>query len=208
MRRDEKKALLKEKIIDAAETVFFEKGYVVATMDDVCKNADISKRTLYIYFLGKDQLIMAVLNRGFDVLKRAFASPQGNDPIDRLNWIVENFIRFSFDYPEYFMLIAQFENQPMDFDERIDPDVEAVYAKANFMFGVLLDCLYDGIAQNRIGRAFDPVNAAIIIWSSLFGLCTTLIKKRHYVKAELNRDPSDVIADALAMVRNALTHHS
>jgi hypothetical protein len=102
------------------------------------------------------------------------------------------------------LLIAQFENQPKDFDDRMDPSVQDVYIKANHMFGILLRCLNDGIALRVFNQTVDSVNASIILWSSLFGLCTTLIKKRHYMKFELHREASDIIADALTMVRNAL----
>jgi hypothetical protein len=102
------------------------------------------------------------------------------------------------------MLIAQFENQREDFNQNQDPLVKSVYQKANFMINVLLDCVKDGIDQKVLTQRYDPVNATIILWSSLFGLCSTLIKKRHYMKFELNRSAEDMIEDTLKMIRYAL----
>jgi AcrR family transcriptional regulator len=203
-KRAEKKYRLYNEIIDAAQSVFFEKGYQIATMDDICANANISKRTLYMYFTGKDQLIMAVLDRGFDLLVSHYQVIEEKDPLQRLEWIIRNFIQFSFNEPDYFMLIAQFENQREDFNQNQDPLVKSVYQKANFMINVLLDCVKDGIDQKVLTQRYDPVNATIILWSSLFGLCSTLIKKRHYMKFELNRSAEDMIEDTLKMIRYAL----
>jgi AcrR family transcriptional regulator len=203
-KRAEKKAQLREVIIDAAQAVFFDKGYQVATMNDICKYANISKRTLYMYFSGKDQLTMAVLNRAFDLLVSHYRNIETEDPIQRLEWIVRKFIQFSFDEPDYFMLIAQFENQREDFDSNQDPLVSSVYQKANFMINVLLDCVKEGIDHKIFAQRYDPINATFILWSSLFGLCSTLIKKRHYMKFELNRSADDMIEDTLKMIRHAL----
>ncbi|PKM64282.1 MAG: hypothetical protein CVU96_03665 [Firmicutes bacterium HGW-Firmicutes-20] len=203
-KRAEKKLRLYNQIIDAAQTVFFTKGYQVATMDDICAEANISKRTLYMYFSGKEQLIMAVLDRGFDLLVSHYQVIKGDDTLQRLEWIIRNFIQFSFDEPDYFMLIAQFENQREDFDQNQDPLIESVYYKANFMVNVLLKCVKEGIDKKLLTQRYDPVNATIILWSSLFGLCSTLIKKRHYMKFELNRRADDIIEDTLKMIRHAL----
>ena len=45
--------------------VFFARGFDGATMDDVAREADFSKRTLYKYFSSKNQLTLAIAHRGF-----------------------------------------------------------------------------------------------------------------------------------------------
>lgn len=207
-KRSDKKVRLREGIIDAAQTVFFEKGYQGSTMDDVCRCANISKRTLYVYFASKEQLTMAVLNRGFDVLVMRFQTIEENDVIERLNWIIRTFVRFSIEHPDYFLLIAQFENQSEVFISPQDDAVMEVYRKANHMFNILHKCLKEGMEANVLADHVDPMNAAIILWSSLFGICTTMIKKRHYMKYELNRSAEEIAEDTLALLRYALLKKS
>lgn len=203
-KRAEKKVQLREEIINASQTVFFEKGYQSTTVDDICRCANISKRTLYVYFSRKEQLITAVLNRGFDVLIMRFQSIEGNNVVERLDWIIKTFISFSFEHPDYFLLIAQFENQSEDFISPQDDAVIEVYRKANHMFNVLHNCLKEGMDANVLNDHLDPLNAAIILWSSLFGICTTMIKKRHYMQYELNRCPEDIVEDTIALIHFSL----
>jgi AcrR family transcriptional regulator len=55
----------KNQIINAAESVFTEKGFDQARMDDIAEETGLSKGTLYLYFKSKDDLIIAILDRMF-----------------------------------------------------------------------------------------------------------------------------------------------
>jgi AcrR family transcriptional regulator len=48
-------------VIDAAERVFLEKGFHAATMDDIARQAGMSKKTLYQLFAAKAGLFEALL---------------------------------------------------------------------------------------------------------------------------------------------------
>ncbi len=48
-------------LIDAAETVFLDKGFHAATMDDIARQAGMSKKTLYQIFPAKSALFEALI---------------------------------------------------------------------------------------------------------------------------------------------------
>lgn len=50
-----------QEITDAAFSVFSEKGYASARVDDVAKRAGVSKGLLYLYFRTKEELFKAVI---------------------------------------------------------------------------------------------------------------------------------------------------
>ncbi len=50
----------KQRIIDAAASVFAEKGYSGTVMADIAKQAGIGKGTIYEYFPGKEELFFSV----------------------------------------------------------------------------------------------------------------------------------------------------
>lgn len=54
---------MREKILDTATELFFEKGIQAVGVDEIVAQAGIAKMTLYKYFFSKDQLILAVLQR-------------------------------------------------------------------------------------------------------------------------------------------------
>jgi len=49
------------RLIQAAEDVFLERGYVLATMDDVSRRAGMSKKTIYQLFSTKQALFAALI---------------------------------------------------------------------------------------------------------------------------------------------------
>jgi AcrR family transcriptional regulator len=53
----------RQRILDAAEELFFSKGINATAVEDVADAARVSKRTLYAYFDSKDDLARAYLNR-------------------------------------------------------------------------------------------------------------------------------------------------
>jgi AcrR family transcriptional regulator len=55
----------KIQIMDAAMKVFTRMGFFKARMDDIGKESNLSKGTLYWYFKSKDDLILAIMERIF-----------------------------------------------------------------------------------------------------------------------------------------------
>lgn len=59
---------LRNDIMEAAIKVFNEKGLKL-TMDDVSKECRISKKTLYLVFSDKDEMLLAMIDYCFDSIK-------------------------------------------------------------------------------------------------------------------------------------------
>lgn len=52
----------RQRILDAALEVFFDKGFAAARMDDVAERAGMSKGALYLYFSSKEALFEALID--------------------------------------------------------------------------------------------------------------------------------------------------
>jgi AcrR family transcriptional regulator len=50
-----------QEILEAALTVFAEKGFAAARMDDVARRAGVTKGTIYLYFPSKDELFKSLV---------------------------------------------------------------------------------------------------------------------------------------------------
>jgi AcrR family transcriptional regulator len=57
------RAVREQQMLDSAETVFGERGYQLASMNDIAAGAGISKAMLYTYFESKEQLYVACVER-------------------------------------------------------------------------------------------------------------------------------------------------
>lgn len=68
MKREEKNALSRQRILEAAVQEFSEKGYAGASLNTVCAEKGISKGIIYHYFKDKDELYLACVQLCFDTL--------------------------------------------------------------------------------------------------------------------------------------------
>ena len=53
----------REQILDAATTVFAEKGFHRATIKDIARQAGIADGTIYTYFASKTEVLLGILHR-------------------------------------------------------------------------------------------------------------------------------------------------
>ena len=71
----------RERILSAAITVFSQKGYHTARMDDIVAEAHSSKGAVYFHFPGKEQLFLALIDAFAEKLEtrlaEAIAAEQG-----------------------------------------------------------------------------------------------------------------------------------
>jgi len=70
----------REQILDAAAAVIIRLGYNKATMGDIAEEAGASRRTVYLYFKGKEELFEALLYREYMHYSQAFLEQMEADP--------------------------------------------------------------------------------------------------------------------------------
>ncbi|MGH9012602.1 MAG: TetR/AcrR family transcriptional regulator [Acidimicrobiia bacterium] len=63
--REEKKARTRERLLEAAATVFARRGFVAASLDEIAEEAGLTKGAVYSNFESKEDLVFAVLDDNF-----------------------------------------------------------------------------------------------------------------------------------------------
>jgi len=77
----------RDRLIDAAMNLFWEKGYANTSMSDLLAAAKANSGSFYHFFPGKEDLLLAVLDRYLTLLQPAMLGPawEGiDDPIERI----------------------------------------------------------------------------------------------------------------------------
>jgi AcrR family transcriptional regulator len=64
--REEKKALTRERLLDAAAAVFARKGFTGASLDDVAEEAGLTKGAVYSNFDSKEDLVTTLIEERLD----------------------------------------------------------------------------------------------------------------------------------------------
>ena len=77
---------MKKNIVDQSIQLFLQYGFKSVTMDDIAKHMGVSKKTIYVHFPTKDQLVeQSALNHLDGIIKRInVISKQSKDPIIEL----------------------------------------------------------------------------------------------------------------------------
>lgn len=102
-RKEREKELRRNSIIDAAEGLFFSRGYDNVTMDDIARAVELNKATIYIYFKNKDSLFFAVVLRGVRILNGMVKESEKNADtgFKKLWGIGHSYLSFAKKYPDY-----------------------------------------------------------------------------------------------------------
>jgi AcrR family transcriptional regulator len=92
---------VRERLLDAAETLFHRDGIGRTGVDAVLAQAGVSTATLYAHFGGKEHLVAAYLQRRLDRWRRIWddAVTAATTPEDRLLAVFDALARFRADQP-------------------------------------------------------------------------------------------------------------
>jgi AcrR family transcriptional regulator len=64
--------LTRNRLLDAAVTVFTEKAFVDTTMEDIARAAGVTRVTVYAHFPGKGDIIQALADRVYDTMAEVY----------------------------------------------------------------------------------------------------------------------------------------
>jgi AcrR family transcriptional regulator len=183
----------RERILDGTERLLGRLGYQKTTMDDLAREAGVSKRTLYFYFASKEEIALASIDR---IVERLCARLQeiaagAGDPVTRLRAMLLTRVLFRFDSVRdyYHTLDGLFASlRPAYLKRR-----EAYLATEAKIFA---RAVQDGIDQGCFARrdASEVAQAMLVATNGLlpYGLTTRELGKRSAIEKR-----AAIVADLL-----------
>ena len=185
-RRQREKEHRHNDIIDAAERVFFSKGFENATMDDVAEEAELSKGTLYIYFKSKEDLYLAITKRGLDILTKVFekAFSKATIGLEKIYTIGQAYRDFSKKHTDYFQAMAYFDLRVKEISNE-SPNAKASIDQGEKVLTICAEAIRCGIEDGSIRSDLDPEKAAIVLWGQTNGILQLILNKGKHMKEML-----------------------
>jgi TetR/AcrR family fatty acid metabolism transcriptional regulator len=171
-RTDKRDALLR-----AAIDTFAARGFFNAQVADVAKAAGVAAGTVYLYFRGKDDLLVSIFER---TMKEAIAEGkdsvgQKTDPVERLREIARLHLgRLGRD--RALAVVFQVElRQSTKFMERFSATQLREY------LGIIRDVIADGQARGVFRSKVNPTLAAKLFFGALDEMATNwILSRRRY----------------------------
>jgi AcrR family transcriptional regulator len=183
MKKD-KKTLKEANIITAAEKVFMEVGFKNAKMDDIAREAGITKVTLYSYFQSKENLYLALTYRALQLLiERYYESIErynSQSGLESSLSLFETFMSFCEDHYlyseallEYFSLVRATASGTND-ARLTDAEKDSLYYQKlqeiqNLPFKLTVREIERGKKDGSIVSNIDPMLSTLYGWTMVVG---------------------------------------
>lgn len=178
-RKKREKERRRNAIIDAAEEVIFSKGLEQATMTEIARQAELSKGTLYLYFKNKDELYMAITQRGSDILNERLAKLFAGEHtgIELIRMMGETYLDFVQQNPGYYNAFSHYEALRDAQELQRSQVAQMCEENRQKAMSLMVRALQIGMQDGTIIDSYDPRELAVLIWASTRGI--TMVNHLH-----------------------------
>ncbi|MFI8180661.1 TetR family transcriptional regulator [Actinacidiphila glaucinigra] len=175
-------ARTRNEILDVATEEFARAGYAGARVDEIAARTRTTKRMIYYYFGGKEQLFTAVLERAYSVIRQAEQDLDVDhlDPVAAIRRLAELTFDHHEAHPDFIRLVS------------IENIHEAEHMAASEQLSALsspaIDVLRRILAAGRRSGLFTADVDAVDLHAMISSFCFFRVANRHTFGALFGRD--------------------
>lgn len=201
----DKKSLRKEEvrslILHAAKKLFVGEGFHATSMRKIASSIGYSPTTLYLYYTDKNDILYALSQEGFAILRAQMAAiVHVESPFERLKALGRIYLLFAREHPDYYDVMFMLK-EPMEFLDQASDDR---WLEGKEVFSLLLDTV---IACQQQGYFADdpPEHIALQGWALVHGLSSLYLTSRiQKIRQEIHADAA--IEEIVESAFKAYTH--
>lgn len=192
-------------IVDAAEKLFFSKGYDNVSMKDISDAVGISRAALYLYFKNKETVYFAVILRAAKIMNRMFKESVKSEKkgIDKIEDIGKAYFEFYNEFTDYHDAYLYFESQR--FSKCDDEYASVIKALSNETTKVLYDVIVEGMEDGSIREDINPLEMAIYIATTSNRVVSPNSWALYYLKTQ-GISHEQYIEDAIGLWKRMLVN--
>ncbi len=171
-RREREKRERRRSILQAARELFFENGFHHATVDSVAERAEVSKGTVYLYFVSKESLLAHLLLEGLEALVGELASACDQAAALSADQQLRHLARAYFDFfdrdPQYFPFLMAMDRGK--FQESVPAELYEEILQSSLEGLTLAVAVVERGVEEGIFVCPDAEKAACVFWAALNGV--------------------------------------
>lgn len=174
----ERVELNQTRIINAAKTLFLKNGYEGTKMDDILKEAGMSRSTLYIYFRSKEEIKNCISLEAMEYLYSRMKEDIGQSDLHTMYLkVCDILVDFKNRYPLNYKIIIE-NISVADKDLAENQVLSKIYETGKLINQLIADKL---MLIKEPGKAANMMATVFIMWGSLYGLITLADNKEAYI---------------------------
>lgn len=181
-RKQREKEQRKKEILDAAERLFFSRGYEDVSMDQIAREVELNKATLYLYCKNKESLFAEIVLRGIAILQKKFLEcrEQQVPGIVKVTMMGQAYYRFSQEHPDYLRLIHFYGTERFSKENPCTAEIGNGYGTCRM---ILRDAVREGIDDGTIRADLDPFLISMYLMTSFMGILSIEEKWKRVIEA-------------------------
>ncbi|ACF13675.1 transcriptional regulator, TetR family [Chloroherpeton thalassium ATCC 35110] len=178
-RKEREKEQRRKSILKAATEVFFEKGFQQASMDMIAERSQLAKGTLYLYFKSKEDLYLALMEDGLDILHNMFdeAIEAGESIEEKVRNVTKAYYGFTQTHHDYYQVMMMMDSGLLS--DKVDQN-QLQHIRLLQMSGVekLQKVVEEGISQGHYEPSTDAKILVLMAWAATWGAIMLSTEKR------------------------------
>ena len=182
--KQKKSELTKQRILEAAETEFSEKGVFGARIDSIAASAGVNKRMIYEYYLNKEGLYKTVLINVYNRISLWESSLAGDidDPVKVIRDLVHSYFNFLTKNQSFVRLLLW---------ENLNGAVILKDSGQSNLKAVVLELISKVIAEGKARGIFRPDADEYQVTMSLLNFAFSYFANVHTLSYVLSSDLLD-----------------
>lgn len=182
-RKQREKEQRKTEITDAAERLFFSRSYEEVSMDEIAREVELNKATIYLYFKNKEALFAAIVLRGVQILQKKYIECMERQVpgIVKVGLMGEAYYQFSQKYPDYQRMIQFYGSDRFSKENPCTAEIGKGYGTCRM---ILRAAVQEGIDDGTIRADIDPFLISMYLMISFMGILSMEDKWKLVIEAE------------------------
>ena len=182
-RRQREKEQRRKEILDAAERLFFSKNYEEVSMDEIAREVELNKATIYLYFGSKEALYAAIVLRGIAILKDKYTECMETEApgIVKVALLGQAYYRFAQEYPDYLRMIHFYGSERFSKENPCTAEIGKGYGTCRLF---LREAVREGIDDGTIRDDLDPFLTSMYLMISFMGILSMEDKWKLVIAAD------------------------
>ncbi len=204
LRRQKEQAERRKSILKAAREVFFKKGFMASTIEEIAGRCGLAKGTIYLYFKCKEELYVSIMAEGLGLLKKALAKTAGlplqSDEL--LFHVLETYFAFYRKNRKYFRIMF-LSSQPDVRELASDKLLRECLDTARDCMRTVSVIVEKGV-ESGLFRTVNAWAVANILWSTINGILMSCEQDSIYREEILGMEIEDILRESLDLALNGL----
>jgi AcrR family transcriptional regulator len=204
LRRQKEQAERRKSILKAAREVFFKKGFMASTIEEIAGRCGLAKGTIYLYFKCKEELYVSIMGEGMGLLKKELVKiaglPLRSDEL--LFHMLQTYFAFYRKNRKYFRIMF-LSSQPDVRELASDKLLRECLDTARDCMRTVSVIVEKGI-ESGLFRTVNAWAVANILWSTINGILMSCEQDSIYREEILGMEIEDILRESLDLALNGL----